>query len=111
LGKPFPVDTLVQLYIPTHKEGVSNKLSHNWFGPYQITKIVSPVNVELTHPTTHQKQIVHTSRIKPYHQDNSLPFPQDPVETENNFKDPTIFEDTVDKILDQRTKKGRKQYL
>jgi len=78
--KSYPKDSLVQLYIPTHKEGLSNKLAHNWFGPYLVSKVISPLNVELTHPSTKEKQVVHINRLKTYHQDQSAPFPQDPTE-------------------------------
>jgi len=105
----FEEGTEVQIYVPTHKEGLSPKLAHNWYGPYIVHKIVSPVNLQLLHPQTGDTQIVHIARVKRYHRDNTPEFPLE-EEPEINLK-VDEFTDIVEAFLDHRRKGGRKLYL
>ena len=70
----FEVGQRVWVYTPKTKKGLSNKLLHNWFGPYRIVKKCSPVHFRL--PTEQNKQVtfaVHANRMKPFVDPSSRP--------------------------------------
>lgn len=66
---------LVLLWKPERRVGLSEKLMHRYFGPYEVTRQVSPVNYEVrlldpdpSRSRRRQNQdIVHVLRMKPYH--------------------------------------------
>ncbi|UYV66648.1 hypothetical protein LAZ67_4002441, partial [Cordylochernes scorpioides] len=73
--KHRPVDynlgDLVWLFIPLRKVGLSEKLIKKYFGPYRITRKLSPVNYEIeaiSDSPKHRKirDTVHVLRMKPY---------------------------------------------
>ncbi|UYV68065.1 hypothetical protein LAZ67_5002947, partial [Cordylochernes scorpioides] len=67
----YNVGDLVWLFIPVRKVGLSEKLIKKYFGPYRITKKLSPVNYEIeaiSDSPKHRKirDTVHVLRMKPY---------------------------------------------
>ncbi|UYV72260.1 K02A2.6-like [Cordylochernes scorpioides] len=67
----YNVGDLVWLFIPVRKVGLSEKLIKKYFGPYRITRKLSPVNYEIeaiSDSPKHRKirDTVHVLRMKPY---------------------------------------------
>ncbi|UYV72237.1 hypothetical protein LAZ67_9002287, partial [Cordylochernes scorpioides] len=63
--------TLVWVFTPVRKVGLSEKLLKKYFGPYRITKKLSDVNYEVTtvdesRRKAKYKDVVHVLRMKPY---------------------------------------------
>lgn len=80
------------------------KLMPRWIGPFQITKCVGKVAVQLSlPPKARMHNVFHVSLVKPYHPDGSVQ-PPPPRFLDG---DPVY---TVESIIDDRaTKRGRKQ--
>ncbi|UYV79514.1 hypothetical protein LAZ67_17002951, partial [Cordylochernes scorpioides] len=67
----YNVGDLVWLFIPVRKVGLSEKLIKKYFGPYRITRKLSPVNYEIEAISDSPKRrktrdTVHVLRMKPY---------------------------------------------
>ena len=63
----FEVGERVCVYTPKTKKGQSNKLLHNWFGPYRIVEQSSPVHFRLrTENNKKATYAVHANRMKPF---------------------------------------------
>ncbi|UYV66976.1 hypothetical protein LAZ67_4003508, partial [Cordylochernes scorpioides] len=67
----YKVGDLVWLFIPVRKVGLSEKLIKKYFGPYRITRKLSPVNYEIEAISDFPKRrktrdTVHVLRMKPY---------------------------------------------
>lgn len=69
----FAPNSLVWLWIPSTPPGLSHKLSSRYHGPYRVVRQTSPVNylVEPLDASPDKRrrgqEIVHISRLKPYH--------------------------------------------
>ena len=63
----FKVGQKVLVFTPLRKVGKSEKLMHNWYGPYEIIEVMSPLVYKLQHLEKRNKiDLVHISRIKVY---------------------------------------------
>ncbi|UYV65991.1 K02A2.6-like, partial [Cordylochernes scorpioides] len=67
----YNVGDLVWLFIPVRKVGLSEKLIKKYFGPYRITRKLSPVNYEIEAISDFPRRrktrdTVHVLRMKPY---------------------------------------------
>ncbi|UYV64788.1 K02A2.6-like [Cordylochernes scorpioides] len=67
----YNVGDLVWLFIPVRQVGLSEKLIKKYFGPYRITRKLSPVNYEIEAISDSPKRrktrdTVHVLRMKPY---------------------------------------------
>lgn len=79
----FDVGDKVWVYTPKPRKGLSKKLRHFWFGPYRITKKMSPVHFELT--TCDNRKVstsIHANRMKPFIDPNERPIA--PPEEDND---------------------------
>lgn len=69
----YSVGDLVWIWLPTRQLGKATKLLHRYAGPYKIIAQISDVTyrVELPQPLHDRRRtstdIVHVSRMKPYH--------------------------------------------
>jgi len=64
-GKPFEVEDRVLLSVSAVKPGLSQKLHHQWQGPYIILDKVSDVNYHIQLETGQgRKQVVHFNRLR-----------------------------------------------
>lgn len=69
----FAVGSLVWLRIPFHSPGLTPKFAPKYQGPYRVTECLSSVTyvIEPINPTSDKRclgrQVVHVSRLKPYH--------------------------------------------
>lgn len=71
----FSPGSLVLLWSPSRRVGLSEKLLFPYTGPYHVVRQVTPVTYEISQaapsPTYHlgtgKTDIVHVSRLKPYH--------------------------------------------
>lgn len=67
----FPPGSLVLLWTPSRQVGLSEKLLPRYNGPYKVLQL-SYVNYEVTpldtasSTSSHQTNVVHVSRLKPY---------------------------------------------
>lgn len=72
----FPPGSLVLLWTPSRRVGLSEKLMSPFTGPYRIERAVTPVTYEivpelpLTSSGHSAPQLVHVSRLKPYYRRN-----------------------------------------
>jgi hypothetical protein len=57
----------VWLHIPKVDKGISKKLAHRWYGPYEFITQTSPVNYEIKLVGSTKTSIVHGIRLKAYH--------------------------------------------
>jgi hypothetical protein len=63
----FKEGDLVWLFSYRKKKGLSKKLMMAWHGPFRISRLVPPLNVELQNQNGAKfKQLIHISRIKLY---------------------------------------------
>ena len=62
----FAPDTLVWLYTPTRKVGVTTKLTRPWSGPWKVISTLNDVVVRIEHATTRKKKVVHIERLAKY---------------------------------------------
>jgi hypothetical protein len=66
--KQFQVGDLVWMHHRKRKKGLSTKLMKHWQGPYRITQIISPTNVEIKGTTGGKgSKIVHISKLKKFY--------------------------------------------
>ncbi|XP_053213836.1 uncharacterized protein LOC128397176 [Panonychus citri] len=69
LDKRLTVGTKVLVFTPQRKVGKSDKLMHNWLGPYKIIEVMSPLVYKVEHTLKENKiEIVNISRLKIYHE-------------------------------------------
>ncbi|RWS19116.1 pol polyprotein-like protein, partial [Leptotrombidium deliense] len=67
----YKIGDLVLVKCPIRKKGLSEKLLHNYYGPYKIIKQITPVDykVENQRPSKRKRltiDTVHISRMKPF---------------------------------------------
>jgi hypothetical protein len=65
----YEIGTLVWLFDPTTKKGLSRKLVRRWTGPYTIIEKHSDVNYTIMRENRTQK--VHSERLRAYHDDDT----------------------------------------
>jgi len=91
----------------------SAKWLAKWLGPFQIVKVLSGTNIQITDGK--KKQIIHVTRTLPYHQkenEQEMTWPELP-----EFADLTVTVDgsqedfEVDRIVSHRTIDNKTQYL
>ena len=65
----YSVGDLVLIYKPIRKVGRSEKLLHQWLGPYQVIRRTTDLNyeVKLLESKTGKTEIVHVVAMKQYH--------------------------------------------
>ena len=88
----------------------SKKLDHKRFGPFKITKQISPVNFQLQLPS-HWKlhtKVFHVSKLRPFHHDQTL-HPQTPPPAPELVDNQLEYE--VEQILDARLTSRGLEYL
>jgi hypothetical protein len=68
VGSTFKEGDLVWYFSPQRTKGVSMKLKHPWQGPFRITKVMGPLNVEITSLDNRNRpaEIVHITKLKQY---------------------------------------------
>ena len=54
------------IYRPRRKKGLSEKLLHNWVGPYKVIKRLTDLNYEIKKPGGRQPIVVHVSQMKKF---------------------------------------------
>jgi hypothetical protein len=87
----------------------SEKLAEKWVGPYLITKVVSPLAMELELPKTWRiHNVIHVSKLRPY-KPSTIPgqasIPQPPIQVDDHE------EWEVEEILNSRHRYGKLEYL
>ena len=87
------------VYTPKHRKGLSNKLLHNYHGPFRIVAKLSPVHFKLR--TLENKPVsapVHANRLKPYFdpKDRPIKAPQEdpPMANEPYLRDDDLPADS-----------------
>lgn len=62
----YKIGDVVLLKVESAKKGKSRKLGPHWVGPYLITKVISPVNVQIRKGPKFPTKIVHVDRLKSF---------------------------------------------
>jgi hypothetical protein len=97
-----------------HMKSKVGKLNPRFVGPYTITRVLSPVNVELDLPASMRiHPVFHVSKLKEYREAKATLFPD---RQQLDRPDPIIEEDgseyyKIECILDKRRKKIRNRYI
>lgn len=95
----YEVGDKVWIFTPSSKTGLSQKLMHNWHGPYEIVKKLSTVNYNVKLIGDEWKiQNVHVNRMKRF---------TDPDDRETNNGDlevETVGDGEIVKVLDMRSR-------
>ncbi|UYV63096.1 hypothetical protein LAZ67_2003113 [Cordylochernes scorpioides] len=112
----YNVGDLVWLFIPVRKVGFSEKLIKKYFGPYRITRKLSPVNYEIeaiSDSPKHRKirDTVHVLRMKPYldpllQEEISDSTPNEELVLKQRFSDPEPISGPVTRSRARRTQIG-----
>lgn len=103
--KLYNVTDKVWIFTPSKKPGLSPKLTHNWHGPFEITKKLSDVTfVAKSCDDKNTIQTVHINRLKPFTDPNGRT-DRDEAEIQEQ-----LSSDNVVKILDvMRTRNDSKR--
>ena len=72
----FPVGARVWYWLPRRKANRYRKWQSQYTGPYEITRVLGPVNVELRRSPRHRPFVVHVDKLKPCHDETLLPAEQ-----------------------------------
>lgn len=71
----FEEGTLVLLYLPIRKPGLSPKLSRHYDGPYRVVRKIYDILYELRHLETAKVTRAHVKRIQPFFLAETAPDP------------------------------------
>ena len=64
--KSFPPGSMVWLYSPRKKVGITTKLTRPWTGPWEVVSTLNDVVVRIKNPNTRKKKVVHVERLAEY---------------------------------------------
>lgn len=62
----YEIGSLVWIYDPTSKKGLSKKLQNPWVGPYQVVETISDLIYKVQQSAHSKPKVIHHDRLKPY---------------------------------------------
>ena len=67
----FPVGSRVWYWLPRRRTNRYRKWESHYTGPYEVTRLIGPVNVELRLSLRHRPFVVHIDKLKPYYEERN----------------------------------------
>ena len=65
--RSFAPGSMVWLYTPRRRVGVTSKLNRPWTGPWEVISTLNDIVVRIKNPNTNKKKVVHIERLAEYH--------------------------------------------